>query len=450
MQCAKWQLSRLGVNVIARHRALALLPAAILIALILYKPVPFIGTGSSDDFKYLSGAHCLTCLPMNHWQIRFLIVWPTGVELLLFGSNIWSMLLFPVACAIAALSLLVALTERQYGRPAALIAGCLLALTPVFDERAMRIGVDVPELALLLGALFVIQRRHPHGWAGLLVALAVLSRPTQLAALPMIAFASWTVDRRQLKWLALGFVAPLALSSLVYWVVAGDPLYAWKLSLHHAQHPSKFLSPSVDWRESELFNPDYIGGWKPNAGVAAHWTVQGIINLLLNREMAFTLWSGIIFAAWSWRKLDRLQSTLIISCGLYFGALTYAFAIDPEPRMFLPVAAAAAALAGSLAPGLWRWPTKMVVVAMIGLATVQTAVSTARRWDPQPSARVADQMLGTTSYELTPGAREALALQRWNPPTGRGHLMHIDDGPCAPSLINRRLIRSVGHVCIYD
>ena len=40
----------------------------------------------------------------------------------------------------------------------------------------MRIGVDVPELALLLGALFIIQRRQWQGWAELLVAPAVLSR----------------------------------------------------------------------------------------------------------------------------------------------------------------------------------------------------------------------------------------------------------------------------------
>src|SRR5207237_678935 len=56
---------------------------------------------------------------------------------------------------------------------------------------------------------------------------------------------------------------------------------------------------------------------------------------------------------------------------LWFGAITYAFAIDPKPRMFLLVAAAAAAIFSAQGVSLWRDGRKAIVGA---LATVVVAI----------------------------------------------------------------------------
>ena len=166
------------------------IPIALLVGIILLKPTPLYG-GFADDFRYLAGAQCLDCLPANHWERRFAIVWPLGVAIQLFGQNTWSVMLAPMIAGIAAIALTFKLVEWHYGRASGLIAACALAVTPVFIDRSMRISIDVIELTFLLGAAFILQRRKGHFWAGALMALAVLCRPTQLAALPMVALLAW-------------------------------------------------------------------------------------------------------------------------------------------------------------------------------------------------------------------------------------------------------------------
>src|SRR5687768_7515286 len=85
-------------------RSVVLVPIALLLVLIFLKPVPLLG-GFTDDFKYLTGAQCLDCLPSNHWERRFAIVWPTGIAIQLFGQNFWSVMIFPVIASVTALVL---------------------------------------------------------------------------------------------------------------------------------------------------------------------------------------------------------------------------------------------------------------------------------------------------------------------------------------------------------
>jgi 4-amino-4-deoxy-L-arabinose transferase-like glycosyltransferase len=434
-----------------------LIPIALLLLLVLLNPVPLVG-GYTDDYRYLVGAQCLDCLPANHWERRFAIVWPVGVALKLFGENLWSVMLFPVASAIAAVVLTFLLVEKQYGRKAALIACCVLVLTPVFSDRAMRIGIDMIELVFLLGSVLVLQRGKGHFWAGALMGLAVLCRPTMFAALPMVAFLAWWQDSKSLKRFAIGFVAPLAIEALAYLIVAGDPLYPWKLSLNHMAawrasmddfRLAQFISRGVDTSQIPLFNPALIGAWRPAAGVEAHWTVQGIVNLLVSPECALTLCAGLIFALLAWKTLDRLQLALILSACLFFGALTYAFAVDPRPRIFLPIIVVAAALVGSIAPKLWVWPRKLVVVTFFTAILLVGAVKAATRIDYRPDAEKADKLLALQPYAVTSDARQRLALIRQQFAAGGRDLIDIDDR-CPPRQQGRWLALRDQNLCIYS
>lgn len=437
-------------------QSVVLLPIALLLALIFWNPVPLVG-GYTDDFKYLTGAQCFDCLPTNHWERRFAIVWPVGIAIRLFGQNLWSVMLFPVLTAVVAVVLTFKLVEHQYGRKAGLISCCVLVLTPVFSDRAMRVGIDMVELVFLLGAVFVLQRRKGHFWAGALMGLAVLCRPTMLAALPMVGFLAWWQDRGSLKLFAIGFVTPLVAEALVYLAVAGDPLYPWKLSLNHMAawraamgdvRYVQFMSPDVDTNRMPFFNPDFIGGWMPAAKISAHWTVQGLINLLASPECGLTLSGSLIFAALAWKQLGRLQIALIISAALFFGALTYAFAIDPRPRIFLPIVVIAAALIGSLAGKLWVWPRKLVVVTFLALIPVIGVAKANDRIDYRADAEKAEKLLAVEPYQVTPGARERLTLIRQDFAPGGRDLIEIDDW-CPPRKEGRWLAHRDGKLCIY-
>lgn len=432
------------------------IPLVLLSLLILANPVPLVG-GYTDDFRYLVGAQCLDCVPTNHWERRFAIVWPTGVAIRLFGQNLWSVMAFPVAAAFASVVLTYKLVDRQYGPKAALVAACVLSLTPVFAERSMRVGIEMIELAFLLGSVFVLQRRKGHFWAGALLAMAVLCRPSQLSALPMVAFLAWWLEPRSLKWFVIGFCAPLVAEALVYLITVGDPLYPWKLSLQHMQfwklsmddaRLGEFLSAEVDTTKSPLFNPEFIGGWVPAAKIEAHWTIQGIINLLASAECGFTLCAAIALSLLAWKQLDRLQLALIASAALYFGALTYAFGIDPRPRMFLPIVVIAAVLIGSFVRTKWPWPRTMVPATLLALILVVGAVQVTGRIDYRPDAQKADRLLAHGPYMLTTNARQRLALIRRDFPAGGSDLIEIDD-KCPSRLAGRWLTHRDRHLCIY-
>jgi hypothetical protein len=65
----------------------------------------------------------------------------------------------------------------------------------------------------------------------------------------------------------------------------------------------------------------------------------------------------------------RILLWLLGAAILYFGAIAYGFAIDPKPRMFLPVAAAAATIFAVQAVHMWR-DGRRALVAAIGAVTI--------------------------------------------------------------------------------
>jgi 4-amino-4-deoxy-L-arabinose transferase-like glycosyltransferase len=410
--------------VVARDkRPYWLLPLLVLLLLVALKPVPLVG-GGTDDFKYLSAAHCVSCLPMEHWARRFPIVWPTALALQLPIPAFYSVMIAPLAAAIASLILLYALVKHQWSERAGVLAAFALATTPIFANRSMRIGVDEIELAFLLGSIFVIQRGKGHFWAGALLTLAVLCRPTQLASLPLVGLYAWHMRRDRMPLFALGLLLPLAAEAVVYWISTGSPLYPWLLSLHHAQHPSSMLSPTVDTTKSELFNPDFIGGWLPHARIDAPWYIRGFANFMVDPQCRYTMIAALGALALS-RKVDRAQLAVLIASALFFGALTYAFAIDPRPRMFLPVLAGAAAIFGSAAerarPWSYAFAVPMAVIAFGGLTY---------RIDYRAEARQAAAILRTEPREIDQPTRERISLFYWNPPSTKGAKpLHVG-APC--------------------
>lgn len=422
-----------------------LLPISLLLILILVKPVPLIG-GISDDYKYLMGARCLECLPTNHWERRFPIVWPTGIAIELFGQNLWSVMITPIIASITCVILLYKLVEKQWGAIPATIAASALVVTPIFGERAMRIGIDIIELDFLLAALFVLQRKKGHFWAGVFISLAVLCRPTQLTSAPFVALAAWFLDRAAFKWFVVGCIVPLLAESGIYLISTGDPFYSWKLSLHHVQVDQPFLSQTVDRTKSPILNPEYIGGWLPYSGFPAPWPVQGLLNLIASPLIAITLWSSAILFALSSKRIDSVQAILAAIAGIYVVAMVYVFAVDPRPRMFMPVIAIAAALIGSLTPYVWAKRSRVIVVALSIIAMKTAFLAASHRTDYRPGALVADKLLDRQPYVIPEVTRQRMALVRTHFPAGGTELLRI--GSCIP-VEGWLLSRRTSGVCIY-
>ena len=345
--------------------------------------------GGADDWHYLEAARCaaaqhVLCVPETHWWARFFLVAPTALVIALGAESRLTVGLVPLLYAAAAVVLFTLLLQRRFGRAEAMLGGVLLASLPALALVLLQPNVDTAELAFILAALLAFEAAARGGRRGLaplggaLLGLAILTRPSALAMLPIAALAAAANPplRRLALPAALGLGGALAAEMAVYWLWLGAPLHSWALSLGHTSIPSAELPPGFHSARGPLFNPDYIAAWRPAMGIRIHWTIDPLLNLLASPAMGPLLIGALLLLALRPPKPGEAQGRLLLwllgGAILYFGAITYAFAIDPKPRMFLPVAAAGAAIFAVQAVRLWRERRRAVAA---GLAAILVAMN---------------------------------------------------------------------------
>ncbi|HYJ31286.1 MAG TPA: glycosyltransferase family 39 protein [Allosphingosinicella sp.] len=351
-------------------------------AFILYwvNPVGYVG-GGGDDWQYLSAAECWAangpCLPRDHWGGRWPLIAPMAASIAVLGESRAAMALVPLLWSVAVLLLFARIVERLAGRTAALAAGLVLLLTPVFAIQLARPNVDHVELTFLLAALLgwiEAARSARRGWALLLgfgLGMAVLARETSIVFVAAVGIAflrAPMAQKRVLVWATPAFALPLAAEMITYLFAAGDPFYRLGLAFGHTRIPSAELADWVDTSRSPFFNPEFIAGWRAANGIEAHWTVKPLLNLVTHANIGMTL-IGALALSIAAPKAGAERRTILALLAIAGGAalvFIYALGIDPKPRMFLPLAAAAAAAAGIAAVALWRSGRRLVpmVVAL--------------------------------------------------------------------------------------
>jgi 4-amino-4-deoxy-L-arabinose transferase-like glycosyltransferase len=292
--------------------------------------------------------------------------------------------LVPLAYSGAVLLLFARIVERLAGPAAALVAGCVLLLTPIFSIQLARPNVDHVELCFLLIALLgwiEAARTGDRRYAFLLgggLALAMLARETSavfVAAAGIAFLLAPAAQKRVLIWAAPAFALPLAAEMAVYALAAGDPFHRLGLAFGHTRIPSTELAAWVDTSRSPLLNPDFIAGWRAANGIEAHWTVKPVVNLVTHGEIGLTLVAApALLAVMPRQELDAVarRRTLLALLGLTATAalvFAYALGIDPKPRMFLPLAAASAAIVGAASVASWRKGRRLIPLALAGLFT---------------------------------------------------------------------------------
>jgi len=344
----------------------------------------YIGHGS-DDYYYLAAVRCVAdqfwCVPPEHWARRAPVILPAAAFVRLLGLNQFALWLAPALYAVVSIIVFTRLIGRLFGPATAMVSGSILVLTPAFSQLTPALGIDIAEFAFLMLAAYGIERNWATGrsnWAalvGLAIGFAVMCRPTTLAIVPIFAFAFWKLklDARATLKAVVALLAILLIEAGIYQFLAGNALLTWQLSLHHTKIPSTQLH-GVNLNRSPLFNIDFIRAWKPAAGIDAHWTVRGLINFAASPGLFLTFyWSvilGIIAAAK--RTLPsghmRLLGWLIVASLVYFAELTFIFAIDPQPRMFLAIVALLCLICGA---GIATLPAgAFTTLGIVALSTI--------------------------------------------------------------------------------
>lgn|GEM_PF-1082827 len=391
----------------------------IVFALLLYwaNPIGYVG-GGGDDWQYLTAAECWIasgpCLPHDHWWARWPLIAPMAASIAALGESRAAVALVPLLWSVAALLLFARIVERLAGRAAALAAGVVLLLTPVFTIQFARPNVDHVELALLLAALLgwvETVRTGKRGWALLLgfgLGLAFLARETSavfVAAAGIAFLRAPMAEKRLLIWAAPAFALPVAAEMLTYFASTGDPFYRLRLAFAHTRIPSAELALWVDTSRSPLFNPDFIAGWRPANGIEAHWAVKPLFNLATHAHIGMTLIGAVALSIVAPRdSAGTNRRTLLGLAAIAGGAaliFIYALGIDPKPRMFLPLAAVSAAAAGIAAVALWRSGSKLIPLVTAGFLLPPAFLSYLAVPANAPAERSAAEWLAAAPGSIT-------------------------------------------------
>jgi 4-amino-4-deoxy-L-arabinose transferase-like glycosyltransferase len=407
--------------------------------LLLLNPVGYVG-GGNDDGRYLEAARCLVdyagwCTPTTHWAARWPVVVPLATAIALLGETRTAVALASAPWAAATILLLMAIVHHWAGSRAALLAGGTLVLTPVYTLMSLAPSSDVPELAFLIGGWLAASRGKPLG-AGLLFGLAVATRETAAVSLVIlpIAWRVWPPSTRSLVRGAVGLAAPLAAEALVHGVTAGDPLLRLHLALAHTSISSTELTTGTN-PGSPLFNLTLVRHWKPATGIHVHWLLDPLLNLLASP------WCGIVLAAAtgllavSGRRAGALPWLLAIGSAAVALVLIFVLAIDPKPRMFLVVIAAATAIIGidlakRLAAGERLVPLLLLaLIAAKGMATIADQPNLLRA---EPiAARWLSHVPRTLVLDANTKSRLALVREARPFRTGTGRpRLTLEAGPC--------------------
>lgn len=439
-----------------RAAVAAVLPVLLLGALIAaVNPVGYLG-GGGDDYQYLHAARCAVeagglCTPDTHWAARWPIVLPTAAAIGLFGESRTAIMLAPLVFGLGGLALFTIVLTRQCGRVAGTIGGLALAATPIVGGQTTALNIASVELFFALAALALAQAAVRNGCrrsalaAGAMLGIAIAARATSLALLPLfLVVLAWAAPRRIVVLFALGVGGLLAAEMLVYLAATGDALHGWKLALGHSQLDTSELPASVDRTASPLFNPDFIAAWPRAMGIRVHWTIDGALNLLADPRIALTLLGALAMLLLGRRELGRggpvgpLPLVLLAAAMLYFGALTYGLAVDPTPRMFLPLAACAAAIIGIFGARYWARGARAGTPALLAaMATVTVVIAydsfrigrlepAASRWASEGAGRMAVDETARRVLTLVPQVR---ALPP-HPAPGMTRLLVIASAAC--------------------
>jgi 4-amino-4-deoxy-L-arabinose transferase-like glycosyltransferase len=334
-------------------------------------------------------------------------LWVMETSARIFGLNSWSILVPQALEGVAAVGLLYATVRRWFSPAAGLIAGAVLALTPVATLMFRFNNPDALLVLLLIGAAYATVRAIDTGrtrWLVLMSALIGLAFDTKMLqafiVVPVLAGAYLLAGppkfwRRfvQLVWAGVALVI-----SAGWWVVAvtltpaADRPY-----IGGSQNNSLW---NLIWgyngvgRLSGNEAGSVLGGnRRPGAGM---WGATGwsrMFNSDFGGQVAWLIPAALVLLAagllWTWRapRTDRTRAAMVIWGGwlLVTGAVFSFAAGIIHPYYTVALAPAIGALVGIGAVGCWKGRDRWLPRIALSVAMAATAVWSYVLLDRSPS-----------------------------------------------------------------
>ena len=251
------------------------------------------------------------------------------------------------------------LGERLFGRAAGALFALILLTRPLLVKQALSANVDIPFLALVLGAAAMEARTPRRGWPVLaLLAAAGWLRPE--AWLLALAYAAWLRPWATREWrvAALAVAGPVGWA-LFDWVVAGDPLHSMNQTSSAADRIGRPQGPERAVRLTPGYLFDVLTVAVAIGGAAASLLALHFARARARLPIALGLLGGLAFLVLGLGDQPLLARYLFIPAAM----LALLFAAGIASRWSLPVTVVLALAAAVSIP-----PTVRDVDAQVDVA----------------------------------------------------------------------------------
>ncbi|MFI9210653.1 ArnT family glycosyltransferase [Streptomyces sp. NPDC053253] len=326
-------------------------------------------------------------------------LWPMALSVRLFGLGSWQILVPEVLMGVATVAVLYAAVRRRFGAGAGLIAGAVLALTPV---AALMFRFNNPDalLALLMTvAVYCVLRalEQEKGaakwlvWAGVAFGFAFLAKTLQaFLILPPLALvygvcAPGAIGRR------IGRLALAGLAMIVsagWWVALVELWPAASRPYVGGSQNNSFLELTFGYNGLGRINGNEtgsVGGGGRGGGQGGGWGETGIgrmFNDSIGGQISWLLPAALILLVaglvitWRAPRTDPARSAFLVWGGsLLITLAVFSFMAGIFHEYYtVALAPYLAALVGMGAAVLWEERTRWLASAALAVTVAATAV----------------------------------------------------------------------------
>ncbi|MGW1890424.1 ArnT family glycosyltransferase [Streptomyces sp. NPDC002004] len=349
-------------------------------------------------------------------------LWPMALSVRVFGLSSWAILVPEVLMGVATVAVLYGAVRRRFGAAAGLIAGTVLALTPVAALMFRFNNPDALLTLLMTVTVYCVLRALEDGrtrwlvWAGVAVGLAFLTKTLQafLILPPLAVLYAVCAPVRPLRRAGQLLLSGLVTVAAGGWWVAVVEL--WPASsrpyIGGSQHNS-FLELTFGYNGLGRINGDETGsvggGGGPGGGAGGQWGETGLTRMFgaeVGAQIAWLLPAALIlFAAgialtWRAKRTDAVRAAFLAWGGaLLATAAVFSFMAGIFHQYYtVALAPYIAALVGMGATVLWEertrlWP-RLVLAGTVAVSAIWAYVLLDRTPDYLPWLRWAVLVAG--------------------------------------------------------
>ncbi|MFI7586036.1 ArnT family glycosyltransferase [Spongisporangium articulatum] len=257
-------------------------------------------------------------------------LWAMALSVRLLGLSSWSILLPQALMGVASVGVLYASVRRRFPAATALLAGAVLALTPVATLMFRFNNPDALLVLLMTGAAYAVLRALEHArlrWmllAGVLVGFGFLTKQLQVfLVLPSLGLAylvaAPTGVGRRIRDLVLACVAMIGAAG--WWIATVSLWPASSRPYIGGSQNNSILELTLGYNGLGRLTGDETGSVGGGGGTGGNWGETGITRLFGSGSGGQISWllpaallllvAGLV-ATWNRPRTDRTRAALIV------------------------------------------------------------------------------------------------------------------------------------------